>query len=721
MIKLFILNEISGFSSDTVYKICLSLEEKGLTDEGISRFPSYEELLDALIPALEAGDHVLVAMENSMYLDCKKDICTKLMLEESASPIAAEIIAKSYAENFESLDIAGHSSIPAGAKILFSDDGLYNGFSLSILDGKLTLIPLDFERVDTILPQLREKVIEREERLAEMGLDREIDMPEQDIIPCVTDMVSALKTNGRKIALATGDATMWVYNLYDRVDDLTEVVHFVEVVDDPETADDNESESAMLIRHAREAMLNVGADYGGAISDIYSTQTRDGETQYFALAAVVDRNTASAKKVNITDPDKLAVVLPTALTLMTEMVKTKIEAAYQALFANESTFEPYEPYDYSDQSEPEKKGFNLQNISPRIVLFGICALIAVILPIILVFSVFNEDEPTTVPFVPTTPSITTTAPTTENPFGGQTTTGPIGSTSAEPTVTDVSANTTVAVRPSESGMFTFYVFGYGHGVGMSQHGANALANQGWNYAEILAHYYYDGNTQILQGDTYPETIKYAGSEYKTRDYLAKALDAEMGSSFHAEALKAQAVAIYTFAKYYSYNLDSSAHAFTANTPGQAIYDAVDFVMNNGLYISYAGDVAVTPFHSMSAGVTTSYYNVWGQSNGAAPPYLSGGRQSPGDLDATNYRTTFTISSADIKKLIEEKDSSITLTGDPSTWISVVTHDRALGEDIGYVSTINVGGKLVTGNDFRTKLMGGKIRSHCFVMVYTPDA
>lgn len=42
--------------------------------------------------------------------------------------------------------------------------------------------------------------------------------------------------------------------------------------------------------------------------------------------------------------------------------------------------------------------------------------------------------------------------------------------------------------------FTFSVTGHGHGVGMSQYGANVYAQQGWNYADILAHYY--PNTQL---------------------------------------------------------------------------------------------------------------------------------------------------------------------------------------------------------------------------------
>ena len=36
---------------------------------------------------------------------------------------------------------------------------------------------------------------------------------------------------------------------------------------------------------------------------------------------------------------------------------------------------------------------------------------------------------------------------------------------------------------------TFSVTGYGHGVGMSQYGANALAKEGKSYDEILKWYY----------------------------------------------------------------------------------------------------------------------------------------------------------------------------------------------------------------------------------------
>ncbi len=49
-----------------------------------------------------------------------------------------------------------------------------------------------------------------------------------------------------------------------------------------------------------------------------------------------------------------------------------------------------------------------------------------------------------------------------------------------------SANFTVSYRDNQ---FTFTTKGYGHGVGMSQTGANYLAGQGYTYQEILQYYY----------------------------------------------------------------------------------------------------------------------------------------------------------------------------------------------------------------------------------------
>ncbi len=46
--------------------------------------------------------------------------------------------------------------------------------------------------------------------------------------------------------------------------------------------------------------------------------------------------------------------------------------------------------------------------------------------------------------------------------------------------------------------YVFKVYGYGHGVGLSQSGAGILAERGWSYFEILFHYYKNTNLAILK-------------------------------------------------------------------------------------------------------------------------------------------------------------------------------------------------------------------------------
>lgn len=48
------------------------------------------------------------------------------------------------------------------------------------------------------------------------------------------------------------------------------------------------------------------------------------------------------------------------------------------------------------------------------------------------------------------------------------------------------------------GILTFHVTGYGHGVGMSQYGANAMARQGKDFREILCWYYTGAQIETLE-------------------------------------------------------------------------------------------------------------------------------------------------------------------------------------------------------------------------------
>lgn len=720
MIKLYTLKNLSDFSSDAVFKICLALEKHGLNQGQIKEFDSYDELYFETIVALEHGEHIIVGAENSDYNEFKRNIISRLLLEEASDKEIEEVIEKNAGEDISEIDITGHTLVARDSTVHLSRDGLYCGFTSEALLGRVTCVPLDFMRIDRIINLFKDDILPAAD--GQNDRRRTIVMPEFDLFPAISGFVSALKGASSTMALATGEAAMWIYNYYDKIEGFNNTLKFVEVTDssqdDTATAD---SESVRIIRHAKEAMTNAGATYGAAISEVYSTVNDKGQTVYFAYAALVDKNSAKAKKINTSNPDDLAAILPHTVSILGELVKDRINTV-KAQRSSKSLF------DDIDDNEPEEKPAGIfANMSPAMIAAGAVAVaVAIIIPIILVFVFWGGDKSSDESVgIPTPQYSDTTA------FSGELTTEDPSQPSVTPNLTEPSTQNITMPDPTQpsvsstSGTFTFDVFGHGHGVGLSQHGANYLAQQGWTWSEILSHYYYCENGMILTGDVLPETISYNGTPYTTREFLASVLEAEMGYSFHNEALKAQYVAIYTYAKYKRFTLDSGDCAIlgSGRTPSNAIYAVVDEMMEISPYIVDGnGECALTPFHSISAGKTTSFYNVWQQRN---VDYLSGARTSYGDtLLGEKYRSSWSVSSEEFKRIVEGKTlpdgSKITLTGDPATWVSVISHDGALGNQVGYVSSMRIGGNVVTGNYFRINILEGRIRSHCFYVTYTPD-
>jgi len=717
MIKLFTLKNLSDFSSDAVFKICLALEKYGLNQGQIMAFDSYDELYFETIVALEQGEHIIVAAENEDYNEFKRNVISRLILEEYSSEEIQQVIEKNAGDDISEIDVTGHTLVAHGSTCHISRDGLFSGFTSNALLGTVTCVPLDFMRIDRIINLFKEDVLPEIDE--ENGNVKKVTMPDFDLFPSVSGMVNALRGASASMALSTGEATMWIYNYYDKIEGLNDALRFVEVSDSQQdeaaTAD---SESVKIIRHAKEAMTNAGTDFGAAISEVYSTVNDQGKTVYFVYAALVDKSTAKAKRINTTNPDDISVILPHAVTVLGELVKNRI-SAYKTQSRSAGLF------DGIDEPDTEEKPTGLfANVSKKMLIFGMIVLaVAVISPIIIVFLVLgggDSGEPAMQNTTYYNQNSSSTSPSTTEP-----TDIILTPNVTEPTVGNVIMPSTQPSVSSTSGTFTFDVFGYGHGVGLSQYGANYLAQQGWTWSEILSHYYYCEKGKILTGDTLPETISYNGTPYMTREFLASVLEAEMGSAFKPEALKAQYVAIYTYAKYKLFTLDSGDCAIlgSGRTPSSIVYSVVDEMMGIAPYIVDSnGACALTPFHAISAGKTTSFYNTWQQRN---VDYLSGARISYGDtLLGDDYRSSYSISSEDFKRLIESKTlpdgTKITLTGDPATWISVISHDGALGDQVGYVSSMRVGGGVVSGNYFRINIMEGRIRSHCFYVTYTPD-
>ena len=192
----------------------------------------------------------------------------------------------------------------------------------------------------------------------------------------------------------------------------------------------------------------------------------------------------------------------------------------------------------------------------------------------------------------------------------------------------------------------------------------------------------------LPRDTIDVMMSNTGSvkTLKMREYVIGSLSGEMSASYHKEALKAQAVACYTFALYvasreekrpegadisddstvYQSYIDEDARKkkwgddFEKNE--KIMSEAVDEVF--GQYLEYDGKPAMAAYHAMCSGKTESAANVWGKS----VSYLKS-TVSSGDKLAPNYETCQKVSADEFKRILFKKGLTYgDYPTDASKWI-----------------------------------------------------
>lgn len=265
---------------------------------------------------------------------------------------------------------------------------------------------------------------------------------------------------------------------------------------------------------------------------------------------------------------------------------------------------------------------------------------------------------------------------------------PVTTTQPAITTRQVPAETQPPIVAVSAGEFAFTTYGYGHGVGLSQNGANSYAIYGgYNYHEILKHYY-PGITIKNTGTAATEQITVDGVTGSVMDLLPQVVNYEIGSSMSFEAIKAQAVAAYTYIKY---NGNSGRDLRMKGGVSQTVIDACAAVLGEACY--YNGSYALTMFYASSGGYTASCKDVFV----ANLPYLT---STACEYDASvdgHYGTVRVMSSSSVKEKLESS-LGIQLSGDPNNWISIVEGDG------GYAAYVVVDGQVtVKGNTFRSYL------------------
>jgi len=198
------------------------------------------------------------------------------------------------------------------------------------------------------------------------------------------------------------------------------------------------------------------------------------------------------------------------------------------------------------------------------------------------------------------------------------------------------------------------------------------------------------------------------------DIVSRVVQNEIGAAFHKEAVKAQAVAAYTYIKRQNM-LGSTPSVALASVAHDRIKELVSEVLGQGIY--YNNELIQSVYCASSAGYTASSVNVWGSDL----PYLRSVKCAFDERYDPNFGRTATFTSSEIA-LNVLRHTGIELTGDPEGWLIILTRT-----DTVYVGDMSIGGKTtylhngnetkLTGRVFRERIMGFDLRSTAFDISY----
>ncbi len=214
------------------------------------------------------------------------------------------------------------------------------------------------------------------------------------------------------------------------------------------------------------------------------------------------------------------------------------------------------------------------------------------------------------------------------------------------------------------------------------------------------------------------------SEIPMTEYILGVLAAEMPARFETEALKAQAVAGYTYTLYKKVQNASADYDITADATLDQAYitdaqrhekwdenyeeyskklsDCIAEV--NGIYISFSGEPIYAAYHAISGGKTEACADVFGGDY----PYLIA-TESIGDLMVEGYLTKTEIAVNDFRTAINPLSA---LPENAADFIGEIKRS-----DSGGVKSIMIAGKEILGTDFRAAL---KLRSTNFDIELSGD-
>lgn len=728
-------------------------------------------LFAEMVRELQSAGTVVVAVSPRHYLRCKKKLIAALGIPASCSDeLKSRIMARGSGE-LPPEQVEEHVLVAADATVFPTEDGLYSGFAVESSEQRIILLATDkgrlpalidgelapyFSRITGIPLPSRDAENTPEPAEAALGLatweepplppevpdmsvpsaeavvpsnseaekEPEFPAPLQDLFAVRARGCRHLRDRGQTIAFAQTKSSALLRQLMEQLPATGEDP----VLFGDYTYDRGRENPREYVAHlALGALEAEGADYGAAVSNVFAS-----EQEMFIYIALSDGDSAQVRRLYLQEgerPEQLVIASFCELFQSVEqlddgMTVQKLAASSPVIVAGDR-----------EEAKPCRIPKRVKLITGICV--GMLVLVCVVMGLCLrgpSASAFNaadavdttyyrtawqtteEPEPDTTTLPAETTEEETTAPAVPatQPHNRQEEAGGVGGEEpAEPPVIHGDAQEPAGEEkdpPSADfeGTFAITTYGYGHGVGMSQYGANELAKEGWTYERILPHYY---SGAVLMQDPV------AGTEgIPSADDIARVVQQEMGSSFEPEALKAQAVAAYTYARNHGNSIGGMSSVSDISKVSEKVRNAVQAVY--GQMVTYNGQPINAVFHAMSAGKTAASRTIWG----GAIPYLTP-VDSAGDTRQNRYQVTTTYAAQEMAGILEDA-LGVTMGGDPAKWFTILSQDGAVSAEVGYVGQMRIRINAdsyteISGNYFRENVMGySRMRSPCFTITYT---
>ncbi len=235
----------------------------------------------------------------------------------------------------------------------------------------------------------------------------------------------------------------------------------------------------------------------------------------------------------------------------------------------------------------------------------------------------------------------------------------------------------------------------------------------------------------LEGDVFTLYDSAAGEAFQVsaEEFLPAALACEMDLSAPDEALKAQAVALYTFYCNQRNQNGGDGADFACDTGNwlvyvpkaameerwgehfPAYYEKLQSITAEvrGQLLTWEGEPIQACFFSISGGNTASALEVWGQDLAYLPSVAS-----PGDCLTDGYLSTVSFTAQQFQEAARAAwGDELDFTGPAETWL-----EEQKVSPSGYVTSAAVGRRTVTGEELREAF---GLRSACFSLSCQEDA